>query len=370
MQPHEFRRLNAGWASAPDRFCISFDEEDIDDPFSIILSYDGRFPQPWSRTEVPRLIRSITGFGSDETGDPLYAAMSDEGDVYMVRVGGTTHEKIPGAGIYSPDAADRGAVFQILVHQGQLCVVGDRDQVYLQEGDDTWRFLGRKGIAGPDTLGFLSRGGVSAGSGGLLCFGMAVHPTVDGSPEIETAIDEALARQDYDEYARLEDEIAALTPPDEAQTHLWQDGTWARLPMPRDVALRNGFAERADKLWLVGLEGAIFTGNPLDGFEDVSFAGDRDDLYAITRFQNEMIIASGYALHRFDGHILSPMKPPLDPAINGGVPNPMALQTVGDTMFYFDYKHGVCRWDGTTWDWVDIPPELLEREFSGLPSKE
>lgn len=29
-------------------------------------------------------------------------------------------------------------------------------------------------------------------------------------------------------------------------------------------------------------------------------------------------------------------------------------------------KHGVCRWDGENWDWIDIPDALLEREFKGL----
>ncbi len=51
-----------------------------------------------------------------------------------------------------------------------------------------------------------------------------------------------------------------------------------------------------------------------------------------------------------------PLRPRLDAAINGGVPTPLKLQTVGDVMFYFDYKHGVCRWDGETWDWIDFPP--------------
>lgn len=369
MQPHEFRRLNAAWAIARDQFCISLDEGDIDDPFSIILSYDGRFPQPWSRVDVPRLIRGITVW-DDADGDPVYVAMSDEGDVYLLHDDETVHEKIPGAGIYSPDAADSGAVFQILTHEKQLCVVGDRDQVYLREGDETWRFLGGGGIAGPDYLGLLSRGGISAGADGLLCFGMAVHRRVERTGELDAAIQEAIEKQDFDEYTRLKDKLLTLTPPDEPQTHVWRDGSWSRLTMPRDVALRSGFAERADKLWLVGLEGAIFKGNPQGGFEDVSFAGDLDDLYAITAFRNEMILASGYALHRFDGHILSPLKPSLDPTINGGVPNPMALQTVDDMMFYFDYKHGVCRWDGKTWDWIDIPEELLEREFAGLPRRE
>jgi hypothetical protein len=82
-----------------------------------------------------------------------------------------------------------------------------------------------------------------------------------------------------------------------------------------------------------------------------------------------MVMASDYALHTFDGHLLSPLKPTIDVSINKGVPTPLKVQVVDGVMFYFDYKHGVCRWDGESWDWIDIPPELLKRDFTGLTAR-
>lgn len=39
------------------------------------------------------------------------------------------------------------------------------------------------------------------------------------------------------------------------------------------------------------------------------------------------------------------------------------MQAVDDVLFYFDYKQGVHRFDGASWEKIPIPPELLQREF-------
>lgn len=79
-----------------------------------------------------------------------------------------------------------------------------------------------------------------------------------------------------------------------------------------------------------------------------------------------MVIASDYALHWFDGHMLSSLKPSLDPTINKNVPNPVKVQAVDDILFYFDSKHGVQRFDGHEWTPIEIPAELFERDFKGI----
>jgi hypothetical protein len=79
-----------------------------------------------------------------------------------------------------------------------------------------------------------------------------------------------------------------------------------------------------------------------------------------------MVIASDYALHWFDGHLLSPLKPILDPSINRNIPTPLKVQAVDDVLYLFDYKHGIHIFDGVKWAEIEIPPELLEREFKGL----
>ncbi len=79
-----------------------------------------------------------------------------------------------------------------------------------------------------------------------------------------------------------------------------------------------------------------------------------------------MVIASDYALHWFDGHMLSPLKPTIDPTINKSIPTPLKVQAVDDTLYYFDSKHGVYTFNGRDWTAIDVPRELLQREFRGL----
>jgi hypothetical protein len=52
--------------------------------------------------------------------------------------------------------------------------------------------------------------------------------------------------------------------------------------------------------------------------------------------------------------------------VNRNVPVPLRVQAIGDTIIYFDTKHGVALWDGSDWTWIEIPKELLTRDFKGL----
>ncbi len=351
MERHEFLRLNAALATAPNRFCVSFDEGDPDDPFSIVLTYDGSLPQPWGRTDIPRLIRAIA---VDPADPETFVVMSDEGDIYFLLSDRTVHEKIPGAGLYSPDATGRGAMSVLLESRSALVALGMGSQAYVRGGAGSWQLLTPGGAdVEPGYLGYDCLTAAVLDSG-ILCLGNSRAQTVHMTEEMGRQVEEAGRQGNMDEVNRIFDLVGAMQRPDMFSVRLFQAGRWSRVPMPRDVSLRGVFVERADLIWLVGLQGAIFKGNPEDGF------------YSITRFRKDMIVATGYSLHRFDGHVMWPLRPRLDAAINGGVPTPLKLQTGGDVMFYFDYKHGVCRWDGETWDWIDFPPGLLDREFTGF----
>ncbi|MGO8073127.1 hypothetical protein AB9F41_11515, partial [Rhizobium leguminosarum] len=133
--------------------------------------------------------------------------------------------------------------------------------------------------------------------------------------------------------------------------------------------LSDIFIEANDKIWAVGGNGVILCGNAEHGFEDISFKGNDEKLRSITKFKDRMVIASDYALHWFDGHLLSPLKPVLDPRINRNIPNPLKVQAVDNDLYYFDSKHGVHTFDGDRWTEIEIPPELLERDFKGLSPK-
>ena len=91
--------MQAAVALDADRFTICLGELEYDDPFTAIISYDGQFPQPWSRTDVRREIVDVSylDIGGSEGFVPV--SLSNEGDVYVVREDRSEWSKIPGAGV-------------------------------------------------------------------------------------------------------------------------------------------------------------------------------------------------------------------------------------------------------------------------------
>jgi hypothetical protein len=150
----------------------------------------------------------------------------------------------------------------------------------------------------------------------------------------------------------------------EGRLYHWDGIEWKVVASPRDgqyypqpAVLSDVFVEAPEKVWAVGENGVILDGNAERGFLDVSFNGDDEDLRSIARFGDRMILASDYGLHSFDGHIISPF----NPTINKNVPNPLKVQAIGNTLYYFDKKHGVQTFDGNEWTAITIPAALLKR---------
>jgi hypothetical protein len=113
----------------------------------------------------------------------------------------------------------------------------------------------------------------------------------------------------------------------------------------------------------------MLKGNSRGEFEKVGFRGDTETLFSAARLASVLYLATDDGLRRFDGHKLDIVKPTLNsPWINGNVPTPLKNQAFGDTLIYFDRKHGVARWDGSAWTWFELPRELLERDFKRLSS--
>jgi hypothetical protein len=145
---------------------------------------------------------------------------------------------------------------------------------------------------------------------------------------------------------------------------------WQNLELGKYPPVNSICAESAGKIVMAGSNGLILTGNADAGFRNVSFIGDASlNLLSVTSFKGQSIIASDHGLHSFDGYILSPIRPRFGIVKLSSIPTPLKVQAVDDVLFYFDYKHGVHRFDGENWEEIVIPPELLERDFKGLPPR-
>jgi hypothetical protein len=371
----EFQRLRAAHAISRNRFCVAIHELEVDDQFSIILEYDGAYPQPWTRVEVLRNISGVSARADATEQDRPYVAVSDEGDVFFLGERGIVTEKIRGAGIYSDDADGSGAINGINIQEEDIFVFGFGGQIYRRAGDSVWIRLAFSDVkaskrgnfafvfGGHDTLQF---------AGGSLAAEFQKAPN-----ELREERRRAAASGDFDKFQELSKQIESWKE-DQGIVRIptgillaGSPNTLTRIEIPSNETPTAIHIASPDQIWIVGTGGLILHGNARDGFKDVSFHGDRDkNLNSITKFRDRMVIASDYALHWFDGHILTPLKPKIDPSINRGVPTPLKVQAVDDILFYFDYKHGVHRFDGENWEEIVIPPELLEREFKGLPSRQ
>ena len=365
-------RILAAAAANRDRFAIALGELELDDPFTAVILYDGSLPQPWARIDIQREIKSIHVAPLDADGREFnFAALSNEGDFYYLSEE-IVREKIPGAGVLSDDAVGKGALSDLGYDGVSFLAVGQQSQFYRRVGNDDWRF--DPPLTGPDP-GFRGVwfGSVAALSPSDIYLSGSDRPErepydVTREPEFSPgmSVDElvALIRRGRTRSGH----IGAQGP--EPRVYHFNGTTWRRLELPTSCRITDIFVESETRIWMVGYSGVILLGNADHGFRDVSFHGDTETLVSITKFRDQMIVASSHGLHSFDGHVLSRIRPRIDPAVDNAVPSPVRVQAVDDVLFYFDYGNGVYRWDGETWTAVPIPPALLVRDFRGLPSRE
>lgn len=175
---------------------------------------------------------------------------------------------------------------------------------------------------------------------------------------------DALLAQDLQRYEQL---MRALPPArvQEGRAHLRDGAGWQRLALPTDAVLYDAFVSGTNSIWMVGTDGAVLARDPTGGIERLSFHGDGETLISGTPFAGQHVLASDFALHTFDGHRLTALRPPLGKATAA----PLKVQAVDSILYYFDTKRGVHRYDGTDWDEIRIPPQFLAREFKGRPRR-
>jgi hypothetical protein len=137
----------------------------------------------------------------------------------------------------------------------------------------------------------------------------------------------------------------------------------AALAEPPNIRIRDIMVDHCDQILAVGLFGLILRGTPESGFAKVGFRGDDQTLLSVTRYREQVILASDFMLHLFDGHRLTTLRPLVDPATNAGVPVPLRVQGFDDLLIYFDAKHGVSLWNGDGWTKQKMPSALFSRTF-------
>ena len=315
--------MRAASALSTDRFVMCWGELEYDDPFTAIISYDGRFAQPWSRVDVRREIVDIGYGNADGVADLVPIALSNEGDVYTLVDDRADWSKIPGAGVLSDDSKGRRESFgkAILLPDGDLLVESIQ-----------------RPYSARDPAQF--------------------DPSFWAKMSVEEVTQMMLNQQNKVERGQ---------PVQRLYTYL--DGRFKQIEVPENISIRDLYVDPEQHVWITGLGGLILRGDPRSGFQRLGFHGDSEALLSAAWFRDELILTTDDGLRRFDGHKLKTLKPVLNNAfINRNVPVPLRVQAVDNRITYFDAKHGVAHWDGNSWNWTEIPKELLKRDFKGLIS--
>ena len=354
------RSLYAAAARSRDNFCIGMFNKNIEDPHSIILSYDGTLAQPWARLDMPRVINDIA------ISDGLYVALTREGDVYTILPDGPMTEKIPGAGMQDPDEPGLGATIGIATIGSLLHVVGDSGQIYRRDAPATWTSLGGPGLGVSAAYSSLTLRVVAGIDPELIYVAGFASPA--GRSLTDAEIEEMAKAGERGDIARMVEIINSQTPPGvdatiEGRAFFRGASGWKEITRPNRHGLHDIFVESPDKVWITGFNGTILCGNASAGFQEVGFHGDTERILSFTRFGDRYACAADRSLHWFNGHNLLDLRP----TTTVGVITPLKVVAVDDVLFFFDYRQGVHRFDGTNWTAIPIPPPLLKRDFKGLP---
>ena len=320
-------RILAAEAITAEHFVVALGELAYDDPFTAVIEYDAAFPQPWSRTDIAREIKAITQAVPRAPG--RYVVVSDEGDVYFIG-DDTMREKIVGAGVASPDATGLGGVLALARLDERLVAAGQGAQVYQRIGSGRWDRVIVAGAADagykPDAFTAIK----AASDHDIYILGFAAPEVKTLDPDQEQKLLEA---GDWDDIFAAHDLTAdAGHKVDQGRVFHFDGAAWRQLDLPGPDVIKDAFIETPDKVWLVGTGGTVLVGNARAGFRRIDLAGFDATFLSMTKLNDTYVLASDYALHTFDGHQLTPLKPRL----RTSPPNPLRVQAIGGAMFYFD----------------------------------
>jgi hypothetical protein len=331
--PLTFTRAKAATA---DFLCVAGmpDGAEPFERFSRVCRYDGTDPGPvkWFYDDFALAVTSITRFTPGPSAPASFCLLSAEGDVVLLRPP-FLREKIPGAGIGSPDSKFWGRMAHLRVIGGHLYACGDGGQIYRRTGSD-----------------------FGAGRWEHLDPGLLQDPAARAQALLRAPFSPAADHKIfYCVNGPREDEIYIAGT--DGTVLSWDGAAFAELPKVTNAALTNILVESEQSILICGRNGTLLRGNRRDGFRRAVGSGGNQMFMSMALFDGKVYLASGAdprGLFVYERGVLRQVSSGIHP----GIRDAHTVDSIDGVLWVVGSKD-VLRFDGVRWeriDHVDNPP--------------
>ena len=304
------------------------DDDEPNTPFTSWFQYIEGDAQPWTHHETRWWARSATTYfppgvdtpGVNKAGDWALVGMSSEGHVEFSFADSIVEEKIPGAGVFVPDAAGWGYVSAIRQIGDFLFVCGAGGQVYKRVSANNWEHLDA-GIV--QTLPIEAR---------------LLLSDINGDSDRDIYLCGS-----YPGRGGLEGRLFHF------------NGTsWRTVDIPEVGYLNRILIESATSIWICGHNGALLNGNAQDGFRDVSSVEDNQLFYSMALFDGMLYLGSSFGLYAYEPNKPGAKIREVVTALTPPVSDSVTVDSVGKVLWSIGEKD-IVRFDGSSWARIDHP---------------
>ncbi len=354
--------LVAGVTVDENNLAMVFTELAGESQHSIVISYDARLEQPWGRTDIPREITGIAATPQSIGSQSIeYVVISNDGMAYFLSEQGDINQMqlpkadVPGKRIHGLQAAG-----------SDIFAYGNENQLFLLD-QDSWReFAPVIGVDFPENAENQKPNWTALDGSGRNEF--LLVGSIEKRADYSVLNDpQALSKLSEQEILDAVDQAAQPKAPLGIAMLKTKD-SWTNVSIPETESLGAALFDRQTKqYWFSGTDGHLFSlQSPAAGQARADVHKSFGEwIFSLTVFSDKIIAAGDGKLWGYHNNSMEQIRPKIDPAISP-VPAPLRIQGLAQSMVYFDRVHGVKLWDGTDWTDLLIPPELREREFTGL----
>ena len=347
---------------ASERFAVAISDLSTDEPFSVLLTYEGSFKQPWGRIAIPREIHGIAP--RIDNGIFLgFMALSNEGNVYIVEKDGEfTETKIPGAGLHSDDADGRGPVYDLIAANETYYAAGAGGQVYRNSGEE-WisQSVGvepMEGYGAPVWTALLT-----PKAGVILAVGTR---EADENDEAFSDAD-AWEKLTAEEMVAKWDEMDAEGPSEIGVVARFDGTAWSELKIDAlgEREICDAAVDAKGTLWVCGSDDLLLRSEDGVTFHEGHFPENEYHFSTMCAFNEDLVLGHDEGLILIKDGKMSDLKPRVSASRAAVSLAPLLMTTLEDRICYVDRVHGINYWDGGQWDRFTIPTTLMERDFDG-----